>query len=604
MQDSDSYQNKTKTLKERLTRYRAVSHVSSIEKTFRAFSPGDRLILYVFAALFAASVFAVLAGANAAVSVNVPARGGSITEGVVGPARFINPLLALSGPDRDLTALVYSGLTRATPEGTLLPDLANHYEISEDGTVYTFTLRADATFHDGTPVTSDDVLFTIQRAQNPDIKSVLRADWDGVSVATPDEHTVVFTLPHAYAPFLENTTVGILPRHLWEDISPEEFPFDSLNVHPVGSGPYAIKNLDTNSTGAATRYNLSSFENFALGEPHIGKISILFYPNEEELIDAFESGRVDSIAGISPASVEKIARTDAHIVRVPLPRTFGIFFNQNKNTVLADIAVRAALSAGVNKEAIVNDVLKGYGAVLNGPVPPGVLGSVQPATPQTLIRASTEAATSTSEYTEEGIAILTRNDWTFSEESGVWQNDDEATLQITLATADEPALVATMEKVAEAWRALGVIVETHIYPLSELNTIILRPREYEAVIFGEVVGRTLDLFAFWHSSQRNDPGLNIALYTNTRADDLLAEARATTDKRDRDKLYEEFADVVAEDKPAIFLYAPEFIYIVSEDLGGIELGALTQPAERYLNVHEWYTDTEHVWDIFTDTSKE
>lgn len=561
-------------------------------------------MLTVLAGVFVISVLVLLAGANAAVSVKVPTQGGSFTEGVVGPARFINPLLALSGPDKDLTALVYSGLMRATPVGTIVPDLANSYEVSEDGTVYTFTLREGLTFHDGEPLTSQDVLFTIQRAQNPDIKSVQRADWDGVSIETPDTRTIVFTLPHAYAPFLENTTIGILPKHLWENVSPEEFQFNPLNVRPVGSGPYRIKNLETNGTGAAVRYELASFDGFAFGEPHIGTITLLFFPNEEELVQAFNSKRVDSIAGISPTAVEELSRDDAHIVHVPLPRTFGVFFNQNQNTLLADIAVRAALSASVNKESIVGEILKGYGAVLDGPVPPGILGAVAPATPTPLAESMGGSAPAASEHTEEARAILARNDWEFDEEAGVWENEDGTPLKLTLATADEPILVETAEKIAESWQELGISVETHVYPLSELNTIVLRPRNYEAILFGEIVGRTLDLFAFWHSSQRNDPGLNLALYTNARADSLLAEARATTNKRERDELYQEFAKIVSEDRPAVFLYAPEFIYIVPEELKGIELGALTQPAERYLNVHEWYTDTERVWDIFTDKSEE
>ena len=200
-------------------------HAARLESALRRFSPGERLLLYALSAMLAFSALGLLALANSATSVTIPARGGSLTEGLVGPVRFVNPLLALSGPDKDIGALVYSGLMRATPEGKLIPDLAERVEISEDGTVYTFTLRPALTFHDGAPLTSADVLFTIARAQDPEIKSARRADWEGVSAVAPDPRTVVFTLPHAYAPFLENATLGILPKHLWESVSAEEFPF-------------------------------------------------------------------------------------------------------------------------------------------------------------------------------------------------------------------------------------------------------------------------------------------------------------------------------------------------------------------------------------------
>ena len=572
-----------------------------LENALRSFSPGERLVLYTLTTILSLSTLALITGANALASVTVPSRGGSLTEGVVGPVRFLNPLLALSGGDKDITALVYSGLMRAMPDGSLIPDLSERFEVSDDGTTYTFMLRPNLTFHDGTPLTSADVLFTIQRAQNPDIKSYRRADWEGVSVSAPDPRTVTFTLPHAYAPFLDNATLGILPKHLWETVSAEEFPFTPLNTRPVGSGPYKVKNFDINSTGSATYYELASFKDFALGQAYVNKLRFNFYSNEDDLIEAFNARRIDMLAGISPSQIDKISRRDPRMVQVPLPRTFGVFLNQNKNTAFADAAVRAALDAALDKQKIVDDVFSGYGAVLESPIPPGILGTVRPATPETM--EETHASEPEVGNSERARAILSRNGWKFDEKDKVWKKKG-ATLEFTLATVDEPELAATAEAVAAAWREAGIKVDVHVYPIAELNSVLLRPRNYEALLFGEVVGRALDLFAFWHSSQRNDPGLNIALYTNAKVDSLLAKARATTNRREREKLYEKFVEYIAEDQPAIFLYAPKFIYVVPNDLYGVELGALTGASDRFLNVHQWYTDTERVWNIFTDKNEE
>ena len=139
-----------------------------------------------------------------------------------------------------------------------------------------------------------------------------------------------------------------------------------------------------------------------------------------------------------------------------------------------------------------------------------------------------------------------------------------------------------------------------VYPIAELNESVIRPRAYDAILFGEVVGRELDLFAFWHSSQRNDPGLNLSLYANTKADTLLTQARATIDAGARLKLYEQFADVVQSDVAAVFLYSPEFVYVIPDNLQGVSLASLTSASERFGNAHEWFTDTESVWQIFTD----
>jgi len=568
-----------------------------LEDQFRTFSPGERLILYIFSALLAISSFALVVEANSLVSVTVPSRGGTLTEGVVGPARFINPLISLSQPDEDIAALVYSGLMRARPDGTLVPDLAEKYEISEDGLNYTFTLREGLTFHDGAPITSADILFTIQKAKDPDIKSTKRADWEGVTVAAPDPKTVVFTLPRAYAPFLENTTLGILPRHLWEGVSAGDFHFTPLNTHPVGSGPYRVSELDTSNTGAPIRYELQSFNDFALGEPNIRRINFFFYPNEEALINAYNAGHIDSFAAVSPERVADLRTEDTSLVRVALPRTFGVFFNQGKNAALADPAVRNALASAVDKQSIVESVLHGYGRPLSGPIPPGVLGVFAPATPTPLVDMA--PATSTGANFEEARNILVSGGWKFDEAEHVWKKGTTR-LEFTLASADAPELAATAEQLASVWRSFGVVVNVHVYSLSELNQTVIRPRNYEAVLFGEVVGRTLDLFAFWHSSQRNDPGLNLSLYTNAQVDALLASARTQTDANQRKQLYDQFTAIIDRDKPAIFLYAPEFLYVVPEGIGGVQLGALTTPSERFLNVQEWYTDTERVWTIFAN----
>lgn len=579
-----------------MTKPRQVSRFATFEALLRVFSPGERFFLYGLTIVLGLSAFALLAGANASVSVTIPSHGGSLTEGEVGPARFLNPVIAMSQADSDLSALVYSGLTRALPDGTIAPDIAESFTISTDGTVYTFKLRPGATFQDGTALTSADVAFTVAAAQNPNIKSPLRADWEGVVVQTPDAHTVIFKLPHAYAPFIQNTTMGILPKHLWNAVSAEEFPFSPVNTHPVGSGPYKVTGVQTDSTGSVTRYDLSPFKAFALGEPYIGRITLLFYPNQDSMLTAFNQGHIDAIAGIDPEQLSMIKRSDTQTISTILPRVFGVFFNQSHSAVLADSSVRAALDTAIDKQRLVDMVLFGYGAPLKGPVPPASITSTQPH--------STNVSTA---YTDDSIAaaqaILVKGGWKHNTDN-TWTNAKGQALAFTLSTADPSELVNTANAVAAAWKALGASVTVQVYPLSDLNTTVIRPRNYDAILFGEVVGRELDLFAFWHSSQRNDPGLNLALYASAGVDTLLSLARATTDTEERQKIYDHFATLVEKDRPAVFLYSPEFLYQVPKGLRGVSLGAATVPSERFLNVYQWYTDTESVWSIFTDKSPE
>ncbi|MEK7133506.1 MAG: peptide ABC transporter substrate-binding protein [Patescibacteria group bacterium] len=596
--DLDSYSDT-------LTKPRTISHLSQLEDLLRALSPGERLVLYTCTILLGVSAVALIIGLNATASVSVPAPGGSFTEGEIGSARFINPTLTLSQPDEDISALVYSGLIRVRPDGAILPDLASDYRISPDGTTYTFTIRPDAVFHDGKPVTAADVLFTIETVQNPAIKSPRRSDWEGVHASSPDPRTVVFTLPHTYAPFIENATLGILPKHIWQNISAEEFPFSPANTHPVGSGPFRVSRTTLDDTGTAVRYDLAPFTKYALGTPYLKRITFIFYPNREEMIAAFEDREIDAMSGIAPDELAHLKRNDFSVAHVALPRVFGVFFNQSHAPVLADAAARQALAAAVDPKQIMETVLQGYGAALRSAIPPGVTGTIVPAVPGEFLPRASGNASTTPDVSRFGAArdILSRGGWTFDEAAGVWKKK-KLELSFTLATADEPELVTTANEVAKYWRAAGVKVTIQVYPLSELNTNVIRPRAYDAVLFGEVVGRTADLFAFWHSSQRNDPGLNLAMYANSRVDVLLAEARATIDRKRREKLYDQFNEEIRKDAPAVFLYAPEFIYVVPKFLLGVELGPLTAPSERYLNAHEWYTDTERVWSIFTNKSSD
>ncbi|KKW24122.1 MAG: Extracellular solute-binding protein family 5 [Candidatus Kaiserbacteria bacterium GW2011_GWB1_52_6] len=607
-EDGDvAYQNKKTDMKTLFLKERGVSVFSRLESLLIAFSPSERLLLYGLTVVLAVSALALLSGVSSYVSTTVPTAGGTLIEGEVGPARFINPIMTLSQPDQDLSMLIFSGLMRALPDlpaeasaqagGTLVPDLASSYSVSDDGTTYTFTLKQNAMFQDGTPVTSTDVLFTVQAIQNPDIKSPHRADWEGVLVSTPDQRTVIFKLPKAYAPFIYDTTLGILPKHLWQNVTAEEFPFTSLNTHPVGSGPYRVASTDTDSTGSVTTYDLVPFKGFTLGAPHLKHIIFKFYSNEADMIKAFNAGKIGAMAGVTPTDLPAITRADdSTILSMPLPRTFGIFFNQNHATVLADASVRAALDTAIDKYALVEKVLAGNGVVLDGPIPPGVIEQNASVSPSTVVASS-------SSLVENAQNILKRGKWSFDEAGGVWtkgKGKSITTLKFTLVTADQPELVKAANLIAADWKAAGITVDVQVYPLSELNTNVIRPRAYDAILFGEVVGREGDFFAFWHSSQRNDPGLNLALYANSKADSLLANARATTNKKERDRLYAEFAALVKKDNAAIFLFSPNFIYIVPKSIQGISIGTLSTPAGRFLNTYQWYTDTEHVWNIFTN----
>ena len=188
-------------------------------------------------------------------SVEVPTSGGTITEGIIGYPRYINPVLSVTDAGKDIGTLVYSGLLRANPDGTLSNDLAKDWSVSDDGLTYTVDIKDNATFQDGYPVTANDVDFTIKKVLDPVIKSPSYPNWDGVQVKVVTSKQIQFILKKPYTPFIQNLTLGILPEHLWQNVDSEAFPFSEFNFNPIGSGPFKIKEIKTDKGGLPLYYH-------------------------------------------------------------------------------------------------------------------------------------------------------------------------------------------------------------------------------------------------------------------------------------------------------------------------------------------------------------
>ncbi|MEK7613692.1 MAG: ABC transporter substrate-binding protein [Patescibacteria group bacterium] len=552
------------------------------EKVKNIFTPSDWLVSGLFVALATLGVGILFANASLSLSEEVPVLGGMYREGVVGTPRFINPLLATSETDKDLSTLVYGGLMKQSPNGSVIPYLADRYDISEDALQYTFYLKDNIFFHDGTPITAEDVVYTIQAAKNPEIKSPRRANWEGVEVVATDAKTVVFSLRAPYALFLENTTMGILPKHLWAHIPSEGFAFSDLNTNPIGSGMYEVTTIKKNASGIPSEYQLTIAKNTPL-RPYIRSIVFNFYSNQTSLSEAFENGAVDAAYSVIPHQ----ENAGAIIEEAVFARVFGVFFNQNQQELFADVVVRRALDQAVDKKEIIDTIISGYGSPLSGPLPP-----------------ESVSAQDDSEVVTDRVAsaqkLLEDNGWKRGED-GVYEKTvkkETRRLKFSLATANAPELKATAEMVATTWRTLGADVSLQFFEQNDLNLEVLRPRKYDALLFGLVVGRELDLFAFWHSSQRNDPGLNIALYANIDADQYLEEARNELDPTLRREKAKRAALEVASEVAAVFLYAPHFTYAHTPLLKGVSLGTISTPSDRFAGVETWYVRTERVWPFF------
>ncbi len=566
-----------------------IKHFEKISKIINDFSLSEKIFFYIVFSILIISGLILLKQANNSLMLKVPANGGFLKEGIIGSPRFVNPVLAVSDVDHDLTSIIYSGLMKNTTNNSVEVDLAERFEISEDGLEYTFYLKEDIFFHDGEKVTTDDIEFTINKIQDSSIKSPKRPNFYDVKVEKIDEKIIKFILKKPYSPFLGNLTVGILPKHLWGNLTAEQFPFSQYNVEPVGSGPYKISKMDTlkkNMLLIPTYYELVAFKKYSPQRAFIDKIVINFYSSERDLIEAYNKGEIESINSISVENIKSIKdKKDSETKVSVLPRIFAIFLNQNENEILAQKEVRQALNLSIDRTKIINDILGGYGKSVYGPLPFNITNNEE------------------NLYNpEEAIKILEKAGWLKSSSTNIFEKKiDKKTkieLTISLSTLNSSDLVKIAEYIKSDWEKIGVKVDLKQFEFGDLQQNVIRSRKFETLLYGEVIGRDMDFFAFWHSSQRNDPGLNISMYTNSKVDKILEDARKIQGRDERITKYLEFEKELSKDIPAIFLYSPSFSYVVPKKINGLEINSIIIPSDRFINIDKWYIETNNLWKIF------
>ena len=510
-------------------------------------------------------------------------------EGMLKEPRNINPVLSVQDADRDISRLIFSGLMTYAGNGELKPDLAEKFEISSDGKTYTIFLRKEVKWHDGKPLKADDVLFTIQMIQNPLYRSPLRTNWQGVNAEKVDDYTLRLNLRTAYAQFVENLTVGIVPKHLWQNINPEQAPLHELNLKPVGSGPYEFSKFKQNKDGTLSSYEVVRNSNYYREGPYLKKITFIFLGSVEEAVSELRRRRIEGFGPLATEDAEKIGG-DHENYFLSMPRVFGIFFNRNRARILEEKTLREAFAYALNKKEIAAAVSQG------GVVP------IELAFPYGGASFATEGITVYEFNPEKSKKILAAAGWKDENADGVLERkkadskkSEVIELTFTLTTSDWPDLVRAAKIIKEELKEVGINIDLDIKPFSELESGVIRPRNFDLLLFGQVYGYEPDPFAFWHSSQVKDPGLNVAFYTSREADKLLEEARKISASEKRVEKYRDLQKQIAKDLPAVFLYSQLYLYALPTDIRGVNLEKISLPADRFNEINLWYKETKRVF---------
>ena len=486
-----------------------------------------------------------------------PVRGGYFKEGIVGQPITLNPILAgANDVDRDLIELLFSDLS----------ELAESIKISKDNKTWTVTLKNQLKWTDDKPLTTADILFTLESLQNPDAQSPNAATWQGVIAERLSDKEIRFSLPNPYAFFEDNLRkLKIVPRHIFANIPLSNLRLSTFNLEPVGSGPYKFISYQKRKDGFISQYYLEANDQYAGGAPYIASFTIKFFNNAGAALESFNRKEIDGLGAIDPRNIGTI-RVGHKLFSISVPRYYAIFLNQSTEPALKKAEVRKILDNAIDKSKIIESVFGNHSMIVNGPIP------------------STIEGYNPDIYKSEQIDM-----------EQVKNILSKAGLKEINATVPQiQFLIDAAELIKSDWEKIGLKFNYQVATLQEMNEVI-KTRNYQAVVFGNILRGNPDVFSFWHSSERFYPGLNLAIYSNKKVDGLLESIRKDFNPESRKTNLSKLQQLIYEDKPAIFLFSPNYIYAAPKNLGGLELKLAITPSDRFEKVNEWYLKTARVF---------
>ena len=509
---------------------------------------------------------------NERARVAVARPGGVMREAQVGTVKNLNPILPENSISADTNRLIFSGLTQHNDKRKIVPDLARSWEISTDGKTYTFHLRHNITWHDGVPFGAPDVVFTLAAIQNPDSRSPLAGSWQGVKAEARGNDTVVFTLPNPLSSFLDSTTVGILPRHLLESVDPNSLRENGFNQHPIGTGPFKLKTF----APAANEISLEANTTYYDGRPQLDGYRFELFATKAEAITAYASRRVDAVGNVTPEILKQVEKLKAiKTYDYKLPDEVTMFFKTD-DVLLKDKSLRLILSGAVDRKKILQAADQGIGLGLTQPILPGEPG-------YTTAFANNEKSVAATR------AALDSAGWKLVGNTRV---KDGKKLKLNLVTLQGGELERAAMELKNQWHEVGIDLLVKAVPRNELEQSYIRTRQYQLLLYGINLGGDPDVYAFWHSSQIKDPGLNLSDYSSADADRALEAGRIKQDTLVRKGKYQAFLKAWNADAPAIVLYEPIYRYGITETAKGFAAGALVEPNDRFFDVQNWTIQTD------------
>ncbi len=540
-----------------------------------------------------------------------PAPGGTYVEGMVGSPQYVNPLLCqYNDVDRDLCVLVFSGLLRFDEHGQLQPDLADSWEVSPDGLVYTFRLRPNARWHDNRPVTAEDVIYTIKLLQDPNFPGLqdVAALWRTVKVEEVNSLTVQITLQEPYTPFLQYVTTGnfgVLPKHVLGEVKAADLPTLSFNRKPIGSGPFQVEQFGSGETGQPQHVLLTAFSGYYGRQPYIAKVDFKFYPDFSSMLAAYKAGEIQGLNKVPADQLTSVRDTPSmNLYTGPMAGYTMIFLNQGDDALpfFQDQNVRQALLLSLDRRQILEEVLHGEGIIADSPMIPGTWAYAADLPPiisnrdrarQILNEAGWRYPVTQQSTHEEGGDSGVRPTAVVGPNGAPIRVKDGVPISFTLYTNNNSLQVALAKAVAKQWEDIGV--QASVVPVQTgLRSNYLEPRSFEAALIDVELPSDPDPYPFWHETQADPPGQNYSQFRDRDVSEVLEQARRTNDQTQRLNLYHKFQELFREKTPGILLYYPVYNYAISEKVRDVQIGPIAVSSDRFRTLPDWYVITRRV----------
>lgn len=513
-----------------------------------------------------------------------PAQGGVYIEALVGSIGRLNPLLDSANPvDQDVDRLIFSGLVHFDDRGNPQPDLAETWGISLDGLQYNFKLREGLTWHDGQPLTAQDVAFTAGLLRSPDlpIPDDVRQLWESVEVTAFDETHLQFRLPSPFSPFMDYLTFGVLPEHILGAMDPPAILNAPFNLEPIGSGPFQFGEL-ISENAQVTGVILNAWDGYYGGRPFIDQVVFHYYSTSQSAYEAYQQGDVLGVSYVDNQTLPAVmADPTLSLYSARLPRLAMVLLNLENSEVpfFQELEVRQALLQGINRQWLIDEFLSGQGFIADGPILPGSW-------------AYNDSLPSIAYDSDAAITKLKEAGYTIPAEGGQVRSKDGVALEFELVHPDTAPHTQMAESIRNDLAKLGVQVTLVAVPYEQLLSDYLVPRAYEAALVDLNMTHSPDPdpYPFWHQAEITS-GQNYSKWDDRRASEYLEQARVSISQSQRARLYRNFQNQFARETPALPLFFPVYNYAISTQVRGVAVGPIYESSDRFASILEWFLVT-------------